>query len=310
MVVVEDRPLVAARHEVGGQGRLPDALGEPGTARPSPEPGGQLVAHPAQLGDAVGLGQRGQDRLGPAAAQDLDLTALGQGGQALDRLRLLDDHPLEERARVVEADANAGMPLEGGQHRLVGRPERLLDDPPEVAHGLMVVEDEGERDARRHGIRSPSDCGPEPARCRSIRAGRHTTAGSAPAPPQPRSAPSAPQDQRPAAHAHRHARLGPGRGLLPDLPGPLRALRASPDARAARALGRAADRPRLQGRRPLRHRGATAGAARAGRHGALPDAGLRLRLQPSVPHLRLPGRRPPARRRRGPARAGRWRPRP
>ena len=59
---------------------------------------------------------------------------------------------------------------------------------------------------------------------------------------------------QPAIRGVLDPRLGPGRGLLPDLPGPLRAQRAGPRARAAGAVGQPADRPRLQGRRPARGR--------------------------------------------------------
>ena len=73
--VVEDRPVVAGRDERGRQVRLPDALGQPGAARPPPEQRLELVAHPAQLADPVALRQRGEDRLVVAAAEDLDLVA-------------------------------------------------------------------------------------------------------------------------------------------------------------------------------------------------------------------------------------------
>ena len=66
------------------------------------------------------IGQRGEDGLGPAAAEDLDLAAVGEGRQALDRLRLLRRQPLEEGPAVVQADPDARVPLEGGEHRLVG----------------------------------------------------------------------------------------------------------------------------------------------------------------------------------------------
>ena len=49
--VVEDRPVVAGRDQRGRQVRLPDALGEPGPARPPPERRLELVGHPAQLAD-------------------------------------------------------------------------------------------------------------------------------------------------------------------------------------------------------------------------------------------------------------------
>ena len=44
------------------------------------------------------------------------------------------------------------MALEGADHRLVGLVEDLLEDPAEVAHRLVVVDDERERDPRRHGV--------------------------------------------------------------------------------------------------------------------------------------------------------------
>ncbi len=154
VVVVEDRPLVAAAHQVGGQGWLPDALGEPGAAWPPAEARSELVAHAPELRDAVGDGQRDKDGFGPAAAEDLDLAAVGEGRQAFDRPRLLGHQPLEEGTAVVQADPDARMPLERGEHRLVGGPEGVLDDPAEVAHRLVVVDHEGERDTRDHATGS------------------------------------------------------------------------------------------------------------------------------------------------------------
>ena len=87
-------------------------------------------------------------------------------------------------------------------------------------------------------------------------------------------------------------------------PGAARLRAGRPD----RGLGRAADRPRLQGRRPVRGRRAARRAGRPRRQRALPDADLQLGLEPSLPRLRLPGGRPAARRRRRPARAARPRP--
>ena len=77
--VVEDRPAVAGRDERRRQVRLPDPLGEPGAARPAAEHALELVGHPDELADPVALGQRGEDRLVPAAADDLDLAAVRRG---------------------------------------------------------------------------------------------------------------------------------------------------------------------------------------------------------------------------------------
>ena len=51
---------------------------------------------------------------------------------------------------VVEGEADAGMALEGLEHRQVGPVVRLGDDPAEVADRLVVVEGQGERDPPRH----------------------------------------------------------------------------------------------------------------------------------------------------------------
>ena len=111
-------------------------------------------------------------------------------------------------------------------------------------------------------------------------------------------------------HACRHAGLGPRRGLLPGLPGPLRRERARPQARAAGAVGRAADQHTAS-------RAATCSgivehlAVPRGPRGqrALPDPGLPVGLEPPLPHVRLLHGRPAARRRRRAARAARRGPR-
>ena len=112
-----------------------------------------------------------------------------------------------------------------------------------------------------------------------------------------------------ARRDRRHAGLGPGRRLLPGLPGPVRRQRAGPQARTARAVGRAADDARVQGRRPARHRRAPAVPRGPRGHRALPEPGLPVGLEPSLPHVRLLHGRPAARRQRRAARAARRGPR-
>ena len=150
--VVQDRPLVAGRDERRRQVGLPDPLGEPGTARPAAEHALELVRHPDELADPVALRQRGEDRLVPAAADDLDLAAIDEGRQALEKLRPLGPHPGQQRAGVVEGEMDRRVALDRFEHRLVGTFEVLGDDPAEVAHGLMVVERQGERDATGQAI--------------------------------------------------------------------------------------------------------------------------------------------------------------
>ncbi len=83
-------------------------------------------------------------------------------------------------------------------------------------------------------------------------------------------------------------------------PGPVRGERAGPQARRARAVGRAADRQRLQGRRPARHRRAARLPRGPRDRRALPQPGLRVGLEPPLPHVRLPHGRSAARRRTTP----------
>ncbi len=110
--------------------------------------------------------------------------------------------------------------------------------------------------------------------------------------------------------ADRNSRLGPRRGLLPDLSRPVRAERPRPEARAARAVGQPADRARLQGRRPARGRRAPRLPRGARDHGDLLQPDLPVGVEPSLPHVRLHGGRPAARGRRGAPRAARRGPRP
>src|SRR4029078_3952998 len=54
------------------------------------------------------------------------------------------------RSCVVERQSHVWMPLEGICHGRVGLFEYIREDPAEVADGLVVVESERQRDARRH----------------------------------------------------------------------------------------------------------------------------------------------------------------
>ena len=84
VLVVEDRPAVAGRGERRRQVGLPDALGEPGAGRTAPGDALDHAGHPRQLVDAVALGERREDRLVQAAAQDLDLVLVDEGAQPLE----------------------------------------------------------------------------------------------------------------------------------------------------------------------------------------------------------------------------------
>src|SRR6185369_16668877 len=130
------------------------ALGEPGAARPAAEGRLDLVGHPAELADAVALGQGGENGLVPATADDLDLAALGEGRETGDEVGSLRAEPGEEGAGVVEGKADPGMALEGADHREVGAVVGLGDDPAEVADRLVVVERQRQRDPASHAVSS------------------------------------------------------------------------------------------------------------------------------------------------------------
>jgi hypothetical protein len=106
---------------------------------------------PAARPDPVALGQGREDRLVPAAADDLDLAAPDEPAEALDELRTFGGDPVEEGTGVVEGKLDAGVPFEGLEHRQVGLVEGLGNHPAEVAHGLVVVDRQCQRDATGHG---------------------------------------------------------------------------------------------------------------------------------------------------------------
>ena len=101
--------------------------------------------------DAVALGERGEDRLVQAAAQQLDLAARHERPQPGEELRALGGKPLEQGTGVVEREADARVALQRLEHRQVGAVVDLGEHPAEVAHRLVVVDREGQRDAGGHG---------------------------------------------------------------------------------------------------------------------------------------------------------------
>ena len=113
----------------------------------------RIMAIADELGyrpDPVAFRQGGEDRLIPAATDDLDLAAGDEGSETLDEGRSLGADPRQERPRVVEREPDRGVALEGLEHRQVGPVERLGYDPTEVANGLVVVERQGEGNSTRH----------------------------------------------------------------------------------------------------------------------------------------------------------------
>ncbi len=155
--IVDDRPLEPAVDEAGGQVGLPDTLGQPRAARPGTEPSLELIAHPRELADPVGLRERRQHRLVHAAAEDLDLPPIDEPAHVVKEVGVLQVEPLQEGSRVVEAASDRRVTQEQVDHRPVGLLVHVLEHPAEVADRLVVVERQGERDpgrlrTARHGI--------------------------------------------------------------------------------------------------------------------------------------------------------------
>src|SRR2546427_12205693 len=73
MAVVDEGVGDAGCREVGGKLRLPDALGEPQSGRIRAEALLQVVAHPADLLQAIFSWQRCQNRLGESGRQQPEL---------------------------------------------------------------------------------------------------------------------------------------------------------------------------------------------------------------------------------------------
>jgi hypothetical protein len=78
-----------------------------------------------------------------------------EGAQAVDHVAALRDEPVEQRHRCNAATDDAGMSLEGIDHRFVAPSRDLGEDPAEVADRLVVMEGERQRDARRHAAQPP-----------------------------------------------------------------------------------------------------------------------------------------------------------
>ena len=94
--------------------RAPSAGPAPRRARRARRPGPaardplELVGHPRQLGDAVALRERREDRLVQAAAQELDLAALDERAQPLEEVRALGAR--STRAAAPCSGATGGRP--------------------------------------------------------------------------------------------------------------------------------------------------------------------------------------------------------
>ena len=84
------------------------------------------------------------------ATHDLDLLLGHEPCHAIDVVGVLAVEPFCERSARVQAEPDAGMPLEQIQQREITIAVGLFDHLVEVADGLMIVEDEDEANGSRH----------------------------------------------------------------------------------------------------------------------------------------------------------------
>src|SRR2546428_8933029 len=88
MPVVDERVFHAGVGEIGRQLRLPDPLGEPQSGRRHPEAPLEVLAHAADLLEAVGAGERGPDRLIESGEQHLEPATPGEPAATVRAARL------------------------------------------------------------------------------------------------------------------------------------------------------------------------------------------------------------------------------
>src|SRR6516225_10043296 len=92
-----------------GELRLPDALRQPASGRPFGEMFFNVVSQAIELFDAIGFGDRNENRFVKAAANQFDLATRCEVAKAdkIARMVLLD--PQKQRARIMDGNANGGM---------------------------------------------------------------------------------------------------------------------------------------------------------------------------------------------------------
>src|SRR5439155_1396179 len=81
--VVDERVLHTGLSEVGRELRLPHALGEPQPRGPNAEAAFEVLAHARDLLEAVGAGERGEDRLIESREEELGPAI---GGEPADQI--------------------------------------------------------------------------------------------------------------------------------------------------------------------------------------------------------------------------------
>ncbi len=144
MHVVHDGVLHIRRGQCIRKLRLPYTFGEPRSGRGRTKVADEVFAHARDLFGLI-LGRYGsENRFVKTTANQLDLAEAGELTQAIEEFRMALLEPFEERARVVQTEANGGMASDALNEREIGALVGLFKHAIEITDGLMTMDQKNE----------------------------------------------------------------------------------------------------------------------------------------------------------------------
>lgn len=144
VIVVDESVFDTGRRERRWQLGLPDAFGNPSAAGARAEMLFDVVGEAEDLVVTV-LGRNGdEDGFIKSAADDFNLAAGDEFAEAIEILGMDALDPFEQRARVVEAETDRGMPREKFDKRQVAILVGAFDYVFEISNRLMGVNQRNE----------------------------------------------------------------------------------------------------------------------------------------------------------------------
>ena len=150
MDVVDESVVDSGGGKGGGELRLPNALGDPGTGRATAKMVFEIGSEARDL-FALVLGRDGdKDGFVKPATDQLDLACADESFQTGEIFRTILFDPGEQRAGIVEAHVDAGMFFEQFDEREIRVLVGLFEHVAEIAAGLMGMNQEDEMKAIGH----------------------------------------------------------------------------------------------------------------------------------------------------------------